>query len=101
MMGYSEILLRRLTDEKDLRMVRNIHESSIRASELVRKMLAYSKQTKSVYEEINLASLIDAMLEQQLEFIPKSISIVRDFKPVTTFLGMRNEITEALINHIR
>ncbi len=73
--GYSELLLTSMLNKRDSNYMRQIHEAGIRASQMTRQLLAFSRQELIKPETININELIDVSFTMLRRLIPEDIRL--------------------------
>ncbi len=103
-MGYSELLLQNTElDEKIRKMVRQITKSATQASQIVEKLLRFSRRGEAgrtgEYVKVNINSIINETHELLERFLPRGIEIRKDlYEPLPLVEADPNQIEQVLMN---
>lgn len=98
-MGYAELLLRKIKDETFKQYVSNINIAAKRSAELTAKLLAFGRKGKNISEPVDIHEILDeviALLERSLE---KRITISQDLHPAPLITqGDPTQLQSAILN---
>lgn len=97
--GYSEMLVEKLSDEKLKKFAKNIFISAQSAADLTRQLLAYSRKGKNRKVDMNIHSIIDEVITLLGRSIDKKIVIKKQLNashPIIT--GDPSQIQNAILN---
>ncbi len=73
--GYSELLLTSMLNKRDSNYMRQIHEAGVRASQMTRQLLAFSRQELIKPETLDINELIDVSFTMLRRLIPEDIRL--------------------------
>lgn len=100
--GYTELLLPKITDPEGKKILEKIHEEAKRASQIVKDLVAFRRKRSPKKEAADLNSLIEAALRMKApELSLKNISLVKELSPSIplTFMDPK-QIQKALLSLI-
>jgi ABC-type amino acid transport substrate-binding protein/signal transduction histidine kinase/CheY-like chemotaxis protein len=99
-MGYADMMKFKLTPESEnWKNLDQIISASIRAKELIRQILTFSRQTDHVSKPINLESLVKETLKLIRSSLPSTIEIRESIHPkVGNIMGNPTQIHQLLMN---
>lgn len=98
-MGFAEMLLYKITDEKLRTYADNIVKTVIRASDLTRQLLAFARKGHKICEELDINKVIFDLINFLKRSIDKSISIRKYLKAKSAFIsGDPAQLQNALLN---
>ncbi len=80
--GYVDLILMK-ADESDPAYgnLRHVHNAAVKATELTRQLLLFSRKQPMQQTVINLNSTVDTMLKMIRRLLPENITVVTDFAP--------------------
>jgi signal transduction histidine kinase len=85
--GHAEMLLEDIPHQSPFReSLAEIHTGALRARELVKQILTFSRQKKHDFELINLKTTIEEVLKMLRATIPATINIQQDFQEDCGFI---------------
>jgi PAS domain S-box-containing protein len=98
-LGYAELLIRRLEDPNLKRLAENIATAARRSADLTRKLLAFSRQGQFQCVSVDLHRLIAETVEMLLHSIDKRIRLVQQLEaPLAVVMGDPSQLQNALLN---
>jgi PAS domain S-box-containing protein len=98
--GYVDLILMK-TDENDPAYgnLRHVHNAAVRAAELTRQLLLFSRKQPMQQTVISLNSTIDTMLKMIRRLLSENITITTDFAPgLLSVLADEGTIEQLLMN---
>ncbi len=99
-LGYSEILMLRLSDDKKKQgQVRQIHKAGIKAKDLVKQLLAFSRNQELEYKPLDLNGVVSGFLNLLRRTIRENVAIEfsgSDRPPV--ILADQGKIEQVIMN---
>jgi PAS domain S-box-containing protein len=97
--GYAQMLLRRLIDPKDARMLQAIQAASLRGESLTRQLLAFSRRQPLNPTNLNLAKTLEAIRDVLAGSLNVNIDLVMDIPDGTWPIRVdKAEFELALVN---
>ncbi|MCG8685938.1 MAG: response regulator [Desulfobacterales bacterium] len=99
-LGYSELLFQDLKKEShEYDMVNQIYRAAIRASELTRQILTFSRQTETENQVVSFQSIVKEALKLLRASIPKNIEIVKNISSdCPAVLGDPTKLHQIIMN---
>ncbi len=99
-LGYAQLLIEEKSeDDPDLEHLKQIQIAGNRATELVRQMLAYGRQSMSKKETIELESVIEDTVILLKNTISRNIAIKKEIEVgLPSMYGMPSEIHQVVLN---
>jgi two-component system NtrC family sensor kinase len=81
-LGFSQRLLRKSTDEKVKQDLERIHNEALRAAKVVENLLAFARQTKPMREHLDINDIVQKTLElRAYELKTGNIKVALDLAP--------------------
>ncbi len=80
-LGFTELLKKRLRDSSLIQYVSAIESSALRAAGLVKNLLAFARAGKYHVEEVNLNEVVEEVVSFLEHTIEKKIRIIKELKP--------------------
>lgn len=98
--GFTELILEDLPEgHRDRQNLEHVLQASNRAKELVRQILAFSRQGKEERRPIQIGPIVKEALKFLRASVPTTIDIQQDIKPpLGTILGDSTHIHQVLMN---
>jgi PAS domain S-box-containing protein len=75
-----------------------IQDAGIRARDLVKRVLAFSRKDRAEQREFSVADVVTEALAMLRATTPSTISVTSDIRPVPTFLGDPTQIHQVVVN---
>jgi len=97
-LGAAEMLNRHLKNTPDLEFVEQIRSSSYRATDLIKQLLSFARQTDQSKEYLMPKLLFKEALKMLRSSIPSSISIKEDINDTGFLYGNTAQIQQILVN---
>lgn len=79
-LGYSELLLRDLKEEKNINQVDYIIKNAERAQDLVKQILVFSRMNDEEPTQFKLQPVVEEVLKFMRSTVPKNVSILSDIE---------------------
>jgi two-component system CheB/CheR fusion protein len=100
MLGHTEIASEMIpNDERVLGVLRNVRKAGTRATELVRRIMAFSRVTEQPLEPVVLSNLVSDSLPLLRASLPTTIEIETDFQTAErTVLADPTQLQQVLFN---
>ena len=97
--GYAEMLMRRLHDPNLLRFADSILNASLRSADLTRQLLAFARKGKYMTAPVDIHAIIHEVVILLQHSIDKRIGMTQHLNAtVTTVIGDATQIQSALLN---
>jgi PAS domain S-box-containing protein len=97
--AMTKLGLKRAGDDAQLRQYFGmIHDAGIRARDLVKRVLAFSRKGGVEQREFSVADVVAEALAMLRATTPSTISVTSDIRPVPTFLGDPTQIHQVVVN---
>jgi len=99
-LGFSSYLLSKVDAKSEIhRQLGLIEQSAMRAADLTRQLLAFSRRTNFSKEAVEMNKVIEETLGILEHSITKNITITKDFDPeVPAVLGDRGQLNQVIMN---
>jgi len=100
-LGYSDLALKQInnTDQPDMREYLNeIHQSGIRARNLVTQILTFSRKTKEEKRNIQVSLVVEDALKMLRSTIPTTIEIKKEIQSQATVFADPTQIHQVIMN---
>ncbi len=98
-MGYSELSLAMVADDDALTQnIMHIQEAGRRASELVKQILAFSRQAEHELKPIKMATVVTEVLKLLRASLPSTITIKQKIESASYIMGDPTQIHQILLN---
>jgi PAS domain S-box-containing protein len=75
-----------------------IYQASLRARDLVKRILAFSRKERTEQQEFELAPVIADAVAMLRHSVPSTISLVSDLRPVPAIVGDPTQIHQVVVN---
>ncbi len=101
-MGFSERLLRKNTDEKSKRDLERIHDEAIRAAKVIENLRTFARRRESNKELVNINDILQKALEMRIyELKTSNIEVVTDLTPgLPEIMADFHQILQVFLNII-
>ncbi len=97
--AMTKLGLKRSGDDAQLRQYFTlIQDAGVRARDLVKRVLAFSRKDKVEQREFNMADVVAEALAMLRATTPATITLTSDIRPVPTFLGDPTQIHQVVVN---
>jgi len=102
MLGYSELLLRKPTDENTKKGLEIIHSSSLRVAKIVQNLLTFARHRQPKKEYVDINEIVKEALElRAYELKTSNIEVALDLAPdLPQIMGDFHQIQEVFLNLI-
>jgi PAS domain S-box-containing protein len=99
-LGFSELALRKLPKTHPIREdIESVYESGIRAKDLVKRILAFSRRTEKKYKPLQLEPIVEEAIKFLRSSLPTTIDIVKSIeKQLEDVSGDPTEIYQVIMN---
>ena len=98
-MGYSELSLGMVSDDDALKQnIMHIQEAGQRAAELVKQILAFSRQAEHELKPIKMATIVKEVLKLLRASLPSTITIKQEIESDSYVMGDPTQIHQILLN---
>jgi signal transduction histidine kinase len=99
--GYTEMLLMKDSDEKTRKYLKNIYDSAIRCKRIVENMLTFSRQTPAQKNIESINDILDKTIELHEYWLKTTnIEIVKNYNEVPYIAIDRQQIQQVILNLI-
>ncbi|TYB31412.1 MAG: PAS domain S-box protein [Candidatus Mcinerneyibacterium aminivorans] len=98
--GTADLLLKKIKkDDKSYGNIENIYKSAVKAENLTKKLLLFSRKKEMEFEEININDIFDDLIEILNRLISENITIKTDLADdLWSISGDSNHLEQVLIN---
>jgi signal transduction histidine kinase len=97
--AMTKLGLKRAGDDAQLRQYFTlIQDAGVRARDLVKRVLAFSRKDKVEQREFDMAEVVCEALAMLRATTPATITLTSDIRPVPTFLGDPTQIHQVVVN---
>lgn len=98
-LGYSEISLKMTIKDSELhRYLKNILDASIRATDLVKQILNFSRKDEQDIRPVQIKNIVDELLALIRASFPPTITIKRELQSEAFVMGNGTQIYQILMN---
>lgn len=97
--GYTEMMLMKETDETKKKYLKHIYDSAIRCKSIVENMLTFSRQRPSQKSPEDINNIIEKTVELHEYWLRNTnIEIIRDFGKIPLLLLDRQQMQQVILN---
>ena len=98
-LGYSDLLSRRTTDEDNTSMAMSIKNASDRSVKLVERLLTFTKQTHGDWKKIDLRHIVEEAIMLSQANLPHFITIERNYSnSIQQIMADETQMSQLILN---